>query len=145
MARSRLSMVAGLLAVVALSACTTAEASKEADAPAQVERIEGTTLSRVTFTARAAERLGITLVPIAAVGGASRDTVVPYAALIYDPDGRTWVYTSTKPRTYERAAVSVARIEGDRAFLSTSPPAGTQVVSVGVAEVYGTELFSEHE
>jgi hypothetical protein len=34
----------------------------------------------------------------------------------------------------------VDRIEGDRVLLTDGPPAGTKVVTVGVTEVYGTEL-----
>jgi hypothetical protein len=36
--------------------------------------------------------------------------------------------------------VDVDRIQGTRAFLSRGPAAGTRVVTVGAAEVYGTEL-----
>jgi len=135
-----------VLAAVALSACTSAAATKEGDSPpARVERVKATGLRRVILTARAVERLGLTTVPIAAVNGAAPQTVVPYAAVLYDPSGDTWVYTSAKPRTYERARITVDRIDEDRAYLSASPPVGTPVVSVGAAEVYGTEFFSAHE
>jgi hypothetical protein len=67
--------------------------------------------------------------------------VVPYAAVIYDPEGKTWVYTEPKPLTFVRAPVSVAYIDGDLAVLSEGGPAdGTAVVTVGVPELYGTEL-----
>jgi multidrug efflux pump subunit AcrA (membrane-fusion protein) len=69
-----------------------------------------------------------------------RRNVVPYAALIYDPEGKTYVYTSPKPLEYLREEVKVDRIEGDRVLVSRGPPAGTEVVTVGAAEVYGTEL-----
>ena len=39
-----------------------------------------------------------------------------------------------------RAEVKVDRIDGDRVLLSEGPPAGTKVVTVGAAEVYGAEL-----
>ena len=66
--------------------------------------------------------------------------VVPYAALIYDPEGKTFVYTSPKRLTYLRAPVKVARVDGKDVIVSDGPRAGTEVVTVGTAEVYGTEL-----
>jgi len=70
--------------------------------------------------------------------------VVPYSALIYDPQGETWVYTSPQPRTFVRASVDVDYIDGDVAVLESGPPAGTVVASVGVAELYGTEFKVGH-
>jgi len=35
--------------------------------------------------------------------------------------------------------VNVARVEEDRVIVSDGPPPGTQVVTAGAAEVYGTE------
>ena len=64
---------------------------------------------------------------------------MPYEALIYNDEAKTFVYTSPKPLSYLRAAVKVDRIKGDRVYLSEGPPAGTKVVTVGATEVYGTE------
>jgi multidrug efflux pump subunit AcrA (membrane-fusion protein) len=91
----------------------------------------------VTFTEEGAKRTGLKTGEIRREGGRK---VVPYAALIYDPEGKTYVYTSPKPLTYLRAAVKVKRIKGQRVIVSDGPPAGTDVVTVGAAEVYGTEL-----
>jgi hypothetical protein len=66
--------------------------------------------------------------------------VVPYEALIYEPDGKTYVYEVRKPREYLRAEIKVDRIKGNRVLASDSPPAGTHVVTVGAPEVYGSEL-----
>ena len=66
--------------------------------------------------------------------------VVPYSALIYDPNGQTWVYTSPKPRTFVRQKVDVDYIEGNLEVLNEGPPLGTVIVSVGVAELYGAEF-----
>ena len=38
-----------------------------------------------------------------------------------------------------REKVVIDAIEGDRAFLSTGPAAGTKVATVGVAELFGAE------
>ena len=70
--------------------------------------------------------------------------VVPYSALIYDPFGLTWIYTSPEPRTFVRHQVQVDYIEGDVAILSDGPPTGTVVASVAVAELYGTEFEVGH-
>ena len=83
-----------------------------------------------------------------AEGGAgdlrSARKVVSYASVLYGDHGETWVYTSPKPRLFIRHNISVDYIEGDVAVLSDGPPAGMQVVTVGVAELYGTEFEVGH-
>ena len=148
MQRSRRTLVAIVLLVVGLqlTACTQQSAEAEAGAePARVEHVEGAEVSRLTLTARAAERLGIQTRPVLAgrVGNATR-RVVPYSALLYDAKGDTWVYTNPEPRTYVRERVTVDFIEGDQAVLSDGPPQGTPVVTVGAAELYGTEFGVGH-
>jgi hypothetical protein len=149
MQRSRRALAAiGLLAVaLQLSACTqqAAEAEGGADEPAKVEQIEGAEDSRLTLTAKAAERLGVQTKPVLAgkVGGAAR-RVVPYSAVLYDAKGDTWVYTNPEPLAYVRERVTVDYIEGDQAVLSDGPPEGTPVVTVAAAELYGTEFGVGH-
>jgi hypothetical protein len=65
--------------------------------------------------------------------------MVPVPALVYDPEGSSWVYTNPAPLTYIRAAVVVDHVEGDNAILRTGPPLGTAVVSVGAQELLGAE------
>ena len=67
--------------------------------------------------------------------------VIPYAALIYDADGGTWVYTKepNNDLAFVRHAVTVDFIEGDLVVLMEGPPAGTEVVTVGGQELFGTE------
>jgi len=113
--------------------------------PATVEAIPGSDVKRVTLTERAAERIDLKTDRVrAAMVGEVQRTVVPYSALIYDPHGGTWVYTVTSPRTFVRAAVDVDYIEGNDVYLKNGPPAGTEVASVGVAEIYGTEFEVGH-
>ncbi len=97
-------------------------------------------LNLVVLTPEASDRLVMETAPITeeAVGGAMRLTV-PYAALIYDTAGGTWVYAHPEPLTYLRTAVSVDRIEGDRVYLSDGPAPGTEVAVTSVAELYGTD------
>ena len=120
---------AGLL----LSACGgQIPVTGEKVAPSKLEPIEGSELSRVILTEKAAERLGIETV-------SASGSEVPYAAVIYDIEGNTWVYTSPAPLTFVRAAIVIDRIDGDTAFLSESLASDLTVVTVGVSELYGTE------
>jgi len=130
---------------VTLGACEPAAVKATEIKPAHVEAIAGTELHKVTLTARAAERLDIKTdrVQEMVVGGAKRK-VVPYAAVLYDPRGETWVYTSPEPLVFVRHRIHVEYIRGDRAVLSQGPPAGTAVVTVGAAELFGAEFEIGH-
>jgi hypothetical protein len=149
MQRSRQRMVAiGLLAVaLQLSACTRQAAEAEAGAgePAKVEHLEGAEGSRLSLTAKAAERLGIRTKPVLA-GKVDRTTrlVVPYSAVLYDAKGDPWVYTNSEPLAYVRERITVDYIQGDQAVLTDGPPKGTRVVAVSAAELYGTEFGLGH-
>jgi len=136
-----------LIAIPQLSACTqtSAEATSGAE-PAKVEHVEGSEdVSRLTLTPKAVERLGIQTTPLseATVAGKKRK-IVPYGAVLYDAEGKTSVYVSSAPNTYVREPITVDFIEGDRAVLSAGPAAGTAVVTVGAAELYGTETGVGH-
>jgi hypothetical protein len=130
--------VALALAATTVTACAEVEsAAVEGYEPAHLKEVKGSDFKEVAFTPEGAERTGL---ETASVRRAGARMVVPYAALIYDPEGKTYVYTSPKRLTFMRAEVKVDAIKGDRALLATGPPAGTQVVTVGTAEVYGAEL-----
>jgi len=74
----------------------------------------------------------------------SRRKVVPYAAVLYDAHGDTWVYTNPEPLVFVRHRIMVDYINGDQAVLSEGPPAGTVVVTVGGAELFGAEFEIGH-
>ncbi len=78
-------------------------------------------------------------VRLALVNGGGSRKIVPYAAVIYDVNGQTWVYTNPEPLTFVRQSISIDYIEGDTAFLTEGPDAGTEVVVIGGAELYGAE------
>jgi hypothetical protein len=127
-----------IVAGVALSGCTEVEPAEEAGyEPAKVQEVEGSELKQVTLTAEGAERTGLQTAPVRRSGDQRVD---PYSALMYDGEGRTFVYTATKPRSFLRVAVVVDGIEGDRVLLADGPAAGSRVVTTGASEVYGTEL-----
>jgi hypothetical protein len=134
-------LAAGLALVFAglpLAGCKEIEEESAAGyEPAKLEEVKNSDLHRVSFTAEGAERVSL---ETATVRRSASEAVVPYAAVIYDAEGKTYVYKSLKPRTYLREEVKVDRIDGNRVLLEKGPRAGTKVVTVGAAEVYGTEL-----
>ncbi len=73
-----------------------------------------------------------------------RRKVIPHSALIYDPKGQTWIYTSPEPRTFVRHKVDVDYVENDLVVLNDGPPTGTVVVSMAAAEVYGADSGVGH-
>lgn len=130
---NRLTFFVLILASLLLSACgSQIPVTGEKVAPSKLEPIEGTDLSRVILTEKAAQRIDVQTVSV-------RGTVIPYAAVIYDTEGNTWIYTNPEPLVFVRQSIVVDRIEGDEAFLSQGLDSGTMVVTVGVSELYGAE------
>ncbi|HEX5944140.1 MAG TPA: hypothetical protein VFY66_17800 [Anaerolineales bacterium] len=129
---NRLILVTLIFAGLLLSACGAQTTAPEKVVPSKLEPIEGTDLSKVILTEKAAERIGVETV-------AASGSEVPYAAVIYDIEGNTWIYTNPEPLTFVREQIMIDRIEGDTAFLAESLPGELKVVTVGVAEIYGTE------
>src|SRR6476620_6689592 len=121
-----------LVASFGLSACGQSPAVPEG-------AVEGTTGNprQVTVSEEAAERLGIETTEVKQ-GKAGR-TAVPYAAVLYDANGDTWVYTNTQHLVFVRTQIKVNKIVGDVADLVEGPPSGTLVVTVGLAELFGAE------
>jgi hypothetical protein len=125
-------MILLIVAGFQLTACgPKSEPTKKQD-PVKLEPIDGTDFKRVILTEKAAERINV---QTASVSG----TVIPYAAVIYDTEGNTWVYTNPEPLMYVRQPILVDRIEGDQAILSQGLDDGTTVVTLGVSELYGAE------
>jgi hypothetical protein len=141
-------LVVGLIfASLLISACGQGpEATTAEEHPVTVEELQGEEPTRETLTEDAAKRLDIQTATISEteLNGAKR-TVIPYAAVIYDTEGATWVYLNPEPLTFVRHPITVDDIKGDQAFLSNALPAGSAVVTVGVAELYGAESEFEEE
>lgn len=137
MKRHAWKIAAPLIALLALGACRSVPEQTGGPSPAKAEKLEGSELSRITLTDRAAERLGIETLPVRPSADGS---VVPYAAILYDADGDTWVFVESDAGGYIRHAVTVDAIEGERALLSAGPPVGTPVVVTGAAELHGVEI-----
>src|SRR5947209_9408858 len=71
--------------------------------PVKVEHVQGTEPTRVTLSEEAAKRLDIQVVPAGKMlVGQAHVAVVPYAALVYDPQGNTWTYLQHGPFAFVR-------------------------------------------
>jgi hypothetical protein len=140
----RLNRIAAAAALVSLTSQLAAPGAM-ADSPAPpnpetqatVKKI-GFGISRITLRPKAASRLDIQTGVISEDQSGSK--TAPFSSIIYDLDGDAWVYTVTEPLTYVREPVVIERVTRDRAYLTDGPPAGTQVVTVGVPELYGAEV-----
>ena len=133
--------VAGLVigAAAILAGCATATPAETP--PALIKPVAGSQIPQLQLTERAVQRLGIVTQPVrqtATAGHAARE-IIPYSAVVYDTDGSTWTYVNTAARTYERKPITVTEIDGAAALLSAGPAVGTPVVTVGGAELLGTE------
>jgi membrane fusion protein, heavy metal efflux system len=69
-----------------------------------------------------------------------RSLVVPRGAILYDAYGGAWVYEARDAHVFARRRVSVVDSAGDMAVLDRGPAPGARVVTVGAAELFGTEF-----
>lgn len=144
MARITVLMVAAFTACLA-EPCVSALAAETAVKkilPARVEATSDSKIMKVTLTPKAAERLGVVIDEVRADPSGRR--IVPYASVLYDLTGKTWVYISADPLTFVRGAVVIDTIKGDNVYLTDGPPAGTKVLAAGVPQVFGTEVKVGH-
>jgi hypothetical protein len=130
--------VTGLL----LAACAPAAAPEEETKPVSLEPVTGTDLNRITLTEEAAKRLDVQTAEVHETDG---KMVVPYASILYEANGNTWIYVNVAPLVYVREAIVIDSINGDEAILSKGPDSGSTVVTVGAAELYGSESEFEEE
>jgi hypothetical protein len=121
--------------VLTVSACGGSSDSPAPPEPAKITKLAGGG-DQITLTADAARRIDVKTTAAESDGG---NTVIPYSAVLYDPDGAAWTYTSPKPLVFVRADITVDRIDGERAILAKGPAPGTAVVTVGATELWGVE------
>ena len=88
---------------------------------------------------RPGERLAVRL-PLKG-GGTERAIVIPRSAVVYDLTGGTWVYEAKGPTVFARRRVELAGPAGSGVVVRRGLSAGTRIVTVGAAELYGTEFF----
>jgi hypothetical protein len=140
-------LLAGLLALVVAgtAGCAGGAADEETDGSANgkaatVEPVAGSDIPRVTLSDKAAERLGLTIVPVRSqVSGATTQLVIPYRAVIYDTQGQAFTYVSPSPYVYTRVPLAIDEVKGDTVVLDAGPAAGTPVVTTGAQELWGAE------
>lgn len=71
---------------------------------------------------------------------ATRALRIPASALVYDVHGGAWVYVAGAPHVFSRQRVELVRTEGNSALISRGLATSAQVVTSGVAELFGTEF-----
>lgn len=145
----RASWLTAALAVIAglvLSGCSGTAVGSGAEKPAKVEAVSGAEAKKVVLTEQAVTRLGIETGTVAtatvtgADGAPADRTTVPYSALLYDVNGNTWVFEVVDQRSFLRKRVNVENIDDETVIMTSGPVAGTTIVTVGAAVLYGTEL-----
>lgn len=142
--------LATLLVAGGLAAGGCASSAPQASAAAHPAAEQAATLREgrdggpgtVHLSAEARQRLDIRTTAVAANGGA---LVLPYGAVVYEPDGSSWAYVEIEERTYQRQPLTIASIRGEQVTLSSGPAAGTPVVSQGAAELVGVEARIDGE
>ncbi|WP_458111011.1 hypothetical protein M1D88_11435 [Arthrobacter sp. R1-13] len=139
----RLPVAAAICAALlfSLPGCTqpAAKAESASETPATVEKNATTGIARITLSQRAIDRLELrtdTVKPAAGDAG----LLIPYGALLYEANGKTWVYVNPAPRVYERQPLTVTKVEAGVVTASTGPAVGTAVVTVGGPELFGAEF-----
>lgn len=140
-------LVAACLPLASCNQAPESAADEETEIkPAIVEHLKGPEPARVTLTGDAAKRLDIQTAPVtdSQVAGQERK-VIPYAAVLYDTHGAAWTWINPKSLTFVRHPIAIERIDGDKAVLSNGPEPGTLVVTVGAAELFGSEMEFEEE
>jgi hypothetical protein len=134
-----LGFVVATAATASLAACAEIEVPlAEPYEPAHLESTGPDQPAKVILTEEAQHRVQLQTTLVKAHGA---DVSVNHAALVYDKKGKPWVFTVIGPLTYVRAAVGIKETQDDNlVILSSGPPAGTEVVTVGAIELWGTEL-----
>lgn len=94
----------------------------------------------VTFSKIGVERAGVRTTRVTA-GDGYRE--LPYAALLYNADGSTFVYTATGPRTYTYTPIKVLEVVDDTIRFTGGPGPGDPVVTSGVPQVHGADVQLE--
>jgi hypothetical protein len=132
-----LGVLAALVAGAGMAGCASSSSSSAPQGPtARMERLGNGKVESVVLTPLGAARIGLqTNVATSSTAG----TVIPYSALLYEPDGSTAVYVNTGPLAYTRYIVVVSTISGTQVYLSSGLQPGAKVVTVGAEELLGVQ------
>lgn len=72
--------------------------------------------------------------------GQQASLAIPYSAVLYDASGGTWVYERTGQNTFVRRRVDIEHVHDGLVQLRRGPGEGAEIVTVGAAELFGTEF-----
>lgn len=122
-----------------LAACGSQSPSRPQQPPARVEKAGSRGVPSVVLSPAGASRLGVQTATVIPAVSSGTVMTIPYAALLYEPDGTTVVYTVTGVRTYTRQPIVVSKIVGNVVYLSSGLTAGTEVVTGGAEELLGVQ------
>jgi hypothetical protein len=104
--------------------------------PARMERIGHSPTLSVVLTPLGARRIGIETAPAVANGPL---VVIPYSALLYEPNGQTAVYVKVSALAYTRRFVTVSTVNDNQVMLTGGLQPGTEVVTRGGEELLGVQ------
>jgi hypothetical protein len=136
--RALIGFVVAVAVTASLAGCAEIEVPMaEPYEPAHLESAGPDQPARVILTDEAQRRIQLQTTKVRLEDG---DLEVEHAALVYDKKGKTWVFTVVGPRTYVRAPVKIKEIDDELMILASGPPPGTEAVTVGAIELWGTEL-----
>lgn len=66
--------------------------------------------------------------------------MIPFAAILYDVQGGSWVYVNESEHVYRRQRVELIETRANSAYLARGLTRGDRVVTAGAAELFGTEF-----
>jgi hypothetical protein len=136
--RAFLGFVVAVAATVSLAGCAEIEVPlAEPYEPAHLESTGPDQPARIILTDEAQRRVQLQTTKVRLEDG---DLEVEHAALVFDKKGKPWVFTVVGPLIYVRAPVKIKEIDDELMILVSGPPPGTEVVTVGAIELWGTEL-----
>lgn len=118
------------------SACTGEHAKEKKIAPAKVDAGEAGALPTVVLTPEAENRIGVSVLKAETSGVSAK---IATSAIIYDLNGKTWVYVRKNNQSYIRVHVELKQISEKTAWVQSDALANADVVVRGAAELYGTE------
>ena len=143
MKQKRVALAALPLALGPLASCAgvPSDAYVIENDPGTVEHVDGSDLGRVILGDGAEERLGVQTARVTREG---KHLVVSDSAIFVDPEGAWWVYANPEPGVFVRHEITLEDQRDGLALLSSGPKPGTEVVTAGVAEIYGVEAEVGH-
>ena len=126
-----------IIAVAGLAGCSRSSPPAASPPPPVHLTVGNHGTVSVVLTPLGAQRTGVQTT-VATRAGRGDQTMVPYSALLYQPDGSSVIYTVTGPLTYTLVPVTVTSVQGNQVYLTGLAP-GTTVVTIGGEELLGVQ------